>query len=215
MGTDVTRTIDDFFASYRLRKYAKGHVLLLNGDDAVDIYYLVSGRVKQYDITHKGDEIIVNTFKPPAFFPMSLAINRTPNPYIYEAETNLELRQAPATDVVAFLKEHPDVTFDLLSRVYRGLDGLLSRTAYLMASSAKRRLMFELLVAGRRYGKATKNRVELIMNETELASRAGLTRETVSREMKKLTSDGLVAMASGVITIPDVDAYEAKLEKVV
>jgi len=212
---DVPKTIDNFFASYQLRKYTKGQILLLNWDDAKYVYYLISGRVKQYDVTHKGDEIILNTFKPPAFFPMSLAINQAPNPYTYEAETDLELRQAPVKDVIAFLKAHPEVTFDLLSRVYRGADGLLSRMAYLMASSAKRRLMFELLVACKRYGKQTKHGFTLAMTETELAARAGLTRETVSREMKKLTNDSLVTIGSSNITIPDIDKYEIELEKVV
>lgn len=214
MDENVTQAIGDFFAQYRLRHYTKGHVLILSSDDIENVYYLISGRVKQYDVTHKGDEIIVNTFKPPAFFPMSAAINHTPNSYIFEAETDLELRQAPAKDVVAFLKAYPDVTFDLLSRVYRGLDGLLSRTSFLMASSAKRRLMFELLIAGRRYGKTTQRGLELTMNESELAARAGLTRETVSREMKKLIDEKLVTLSAGVITIPNLAHYETAFESV-
>lgn len=216
MDSRISDIIETFFSQYRVRKYTKGQVLILNGDDTDHVYHLVSGRVKQYDVTYKGDEVILNVFKPPAFFPMSLAINKTPNPYTYEAETDVELRQVPAGEVVAFLKANPDVTFDLLGRVYRGMDGILGRMAHLMASSAKGRLMFELLIAARRFGeKHSSGEVTLEMNETDLAARAGLTRETVSREMKKLESGGFVVLKSGVLTIKDLRAFEEKLGKVI
>lgn len=215
MDPGITKIIEDFFSNYRLRKYAKGQVLLLNGDEADDIFYLVSGRVKQYDVTYRGDEIILNVFKPRSFFPMSLALNPLPSPYIYEAETDIELRQAPVASVLAFLKEHPEVTFDLLSRVYRGLDGLLGRMAHLMASSAKGRLLYELLIVAKRHGQVREDKgVEFAMNETDLAARAGLTRETVSREMKKLERDSLVSLRQGVIIIPSLNELEARLSEV-
>lgn len=216
MDNNVAKLIDDFFGRYRLRKYPKGQILILNGDDTQYVYYLVSGRVKQYDVTYRGDEMILNTFQPPAFFPMSLVINKTNNPYTFEAETELELRQAPADEVIGFIKDNPEVIFDLLSRVYRGLDGTLGRMAHMMASSAKGRLLFELLIAVRRFGeKISGGGMKLAMNETDLAARAGLTRETVSREMKKLENDGLVSLHSGIITIHNVETLEDKLNKVV
>lgn len=215
MDHGITKIIEDFFSNYRLRKYAKGQVLLLNGDEADHIFYLVSGRVKQYDVTYRGDEIILNVFKSRSFFPMSLALNPLPSPYIYEAETDIELRQAPVASVLAFLKEHPEVTFDLLSRVYRGLDGLLGRMAHLMASSAKGRLLYELLIVAKRHGQVREDKgIEFAMNETDLAARAGLTRETVSREMKKLERDSLVSLRQGVIIIPSLNELEARLSKV-
>ena len=214
MDTTVEKTINEFFESYRVRKYSKGQILIFNGDQTEFVYQLVSGRVKQYDITYRGDEIILNVFQPPAFFPMSMAINKTPNRYTYEAETDIEIRQAPADTVVAFLKKHPDVLFDLLSRVYRGTDSLLSRMAHLMASGAKGRLMFELLVACQRFGeKSEDGSCTLVMNETDLGARAGLTRETVSREMKKLENDNLAQLKNSKITINNISDFEKMMEK--
>lgn len=216
MDKTAAELVEEFFSKYRVRKYTKGQVLLLNGDDAQFVYNVVSGRVKQYDVSYRGDEIILNVFKPPAFFPMSLAINKTDNPYTYEAETDIEVRQAPADEVVAFLRTNPEVTFDLLSRVYRGVDGMLARMAHLMATSAKGRLMFELLLACRRFGEKTpEGGYILAMRESGLGARAGLSRETVSREMKKLINEGLVSLHSGTIIITDVQTFEEKLARVV
>lgn len=215
MGIEVSATINAFFEDYRERTYKKGQVLILNGDMTDFVYLIVEGRVKQYDVTYRGDEIILNTFKPGAFFPMAMAINKTTSPYIYEAETDLEVRQAPADKVVEFVRANPDVLFDLLSRVYRGTDGLLGRMAHLMASSAKGRLMFELLVECRRFGQKSGGNWSFTVNEKELGARAGLSRETVSREMKKLINTGLVQFDAGQVNIPDIDAFETKLGTVI
>ena len=210
----AAKQVEDFFHQYKIRKYSKGHILIFSGDQPEYVFYLVEGRVKQYDVTYRGDEITLNVFTPPAFFPMSLAINKNANVYTYEAETDVVIRQAPASDVVTFLKANPDVQFDLLSRLYRGVDGLLSRMAHLMASSAKERLMFELVIACRRFGKIEKgSSYSLVMNETDIGARAGLSRETVSREMSKLEKEGVLTFRAGKVVLHDFAAFEQKLTK--
>ncbi len=216
MTEGVTSTIEEFFSTFRLRKFEKGQVLILNGDEATYVYYLSKGNVKQYDVTYRGDEIILNIYKPPAFFPMSLAINKGTNPFIYEAETDVELRQAPADEVVEFIKTNPDVLFDLLSRVYRGLDGLLGRMVRLMASSAQDRLVYELVVEARRFGSLNPDGSCLLgINEKDLGARAGLSRETISREIHKLKEEGLIIMRSKGIVIKNLAALEKRLEKAI
>ncbi len=214
MTDDVATKIEKFFAGYRSRKYEKGQILILSGDPADFVYHLKSGRVKQYDVTYRGEEVVLNIFKPPAFFPMALAINKTPNNYIYEAETDIEIQQAPADEVVRFIKDNPDVTFDLLSRVYRGVDGLLSRMVYLMASSANKRLILELLIEAKRFGETLPNGgTKISISEKDLGTHAGLSRETVSREISKLKNDGLIERNKNGIVIANLINLEAKLGK--
>lgn len=210
----IQTKIEDFFAQYRLRKYPKGQMLVLNGDGTNYIYHLIKGRVKEYDVSYRGDEVILNVFKPPAFFPMSLAINKVHSPYIYETETDVEVRQAPAEDALNFLKANPDVMYDLLSRVYRGVDGLLSRMAFLMAGSARSRLIHELILECRRFGEPQKDSSVLLnINEKDLGARAGLSRETVNREAGKLKKEGLINIHRNNIQVKDVTTLEVILAK--
>lgn len=97
MTEDIAAKIKAFFATYHLLSYPKGQILIMSGDDSNTIYFLVKGSVKQYDVTYRGNEVILNIFKPLAFFPMSLAINKAPNSYVYEVNTPAQIRQAPAT----------------------------------------------------------------------------------------------------------------------
>lgn len=212
---DVTQQIEDFFAGYPLRKYRKGQILIFSGSQAEHIFYLIKGRVKQYDVSYRGDEIIVNIFKPGSFFPMSHAINQTPSAHIFETETDTELKQAPAVEVVVMLKSNPEITFDLLSRVYRGTDGVLERMTRLMKSSARERLVFEILNDAKRFGvKADDGSYTSQINEGELAARSGLSRETVSREMGKLIKGGLLVYKSGKLTVTKPKKLENTLNEV-
>lgn len=212
MDKVVSDKITEFFSQYSLRKYPKGQILILNGSPASHIFHIESGIVKQYDISYRGDEVILNLFKPPAFFPMSLAINGGESLYTYEAKTALELRQAPIEDALVFLKDNPDVLLDLLSRVYNGVDGLLARVTHLMSSSARERLLFELLIESRRFGeKLPSGSYKLNISEKELGARAGLSRETISREMSKLNRDGVVIVDKHQITVPDIMQVVDKL----
>jgi CRP-like cAMP-binding protein len=213
MPGDVITKIEQFFNQYRTQESLKGEILLMRGDSVKNIYYLRNGRVKQYDVTSKGDEIILNTFKPPAFFPMSRAINNLDSTYIFEAETDITVILAPAYDVIEFIKANPDVMFDLLSRVYRGVDGVMGRMSRLMSSGANERLRYELLQEGKRFGRLQKDgSCFLEINESDIGSRAGLSRETVSREVKKLKAEGLISMENNFIRLQDLSALENKTD---
>jgi CRP-like cAMP-binding protein len=203
MDPAVAKKIEDFFGGYKSRHYAKGQVLIHAQDNPEAIFHLLEGRVKKYDISYRGDEVVLNVFSPPAFFPMSYAINRSPNEYFYEAETDVRLQMAPPDDVVAFVKANPDVLYDLMARVYRGTDGMLRRMAHLMASGAKSRVMYELLIEGRRFGVPRGEATAVNLSESDLGARSGLARETVSREMQKLKKAGLLELEGREIIIRD------------
>lgn len=212
MDKEVRKRVEVFFASYPLKHFKKGQILIHAHDTPSSIYFLITGQVVEYDISPAGNEVVVNAFKPGAFFPMSLAINKVHNDYFFEAASPLTLRQAPADDVVAFLKENPDVTFDLLRRVYLGTDGLLRRTAHLMGGKSRSRLTFELLNVAARFGeKATDGSVIVPLTVTDLAKRSGMSRETISRTMSELRESGLVAVHAGGMTIADVNALETMI----
>src|SRR6185436_4984928 len=117
MNSDIAEKLERFFSQFKHQTYKKGEILLRVNDEPSGIFYLQTGTVKQYAISKKGEELIVNIFKPLAFFPMGLAINKTSNDYYYEALTDIAVYKAPKEKVVTFLKENPDVLYDLLSRI--------------------------------------------------------------------------------------------------
>ena len=211
MDTIVTKKLDEFFSKYRTQKYKKGEILIRAGDDPSGVFYLKSGRVREYAISKRGEEVVINIFKPGAFFPMSWAINRTPNIYFFEAMEEVDLVRAPADEVVEFVKNEPGLVFDLLRRVYLGTDGLLSRMAYLMSGNAYERLVAELIITAKRFGTRRNNEVIIQTSEKDLAAQTGITRETISREIKILKDRKLISFNKKQLGIVDITKLEEEL----
>jgi CRP/FNR family transcriptional regulator len=212
MDSTISDKIYEFFSKYPQRSYPKGQILVFADESPEHIYYIQSGKVRKYGISYRGDEVIVNIFKPPAFFPMSWALNRTPNKYFYKTEAATVVHIVPANDALQFLKDNPDVTLDLLSRIYRGMDGLLGRIVHLMSGTAKSRLIYELVTECRRFGEQQKDGSYLLnVSELDLAARAGMSRETVSREMRKLKDLKLISLDSQKMTVKDLAGLEKAL----
>lgn len=214
MDKKIKVKVNQHFRQFQKRQYRKGEVLVRADENPPGVFYLISGTVRQYDITERGTVVTLNIFKPPAFFPMSWAINQTDNEYFFEAMEPVELHLVPRENAAKVIRDNPDVMFDLLSRLYRGTDVMLKRMSRLMGSTAYNRILLELIIAARRFGqKSAKGEIRLDMTAGDLASRTGLTRETVSRELQKLKAEKLVRISLGIIVIPDFAALE-KVEAV-
>jgi len=211
MPATVSKKVRDFFDNFPLKKYDSGEIMLLAGEDPKCIFYLVRGIVREYDISYKGEEVVVNVFKKPSFFPMSWPLNKTPNRYFFEASGSVSVRQADPDKVLDFVMDNPDVMLDLLRRLYSGVDGMRRRMAHLMGGSARSRLLFELIIEGRRFGKTVKDGTLVKLSESEIGARAGLSRETVSREIKHLKKLGLISVSRQGVLLSDIDKLEAKL----
>ncbi len=209
----VEKKLEKFFIQFKIQQFKKGEILIRADEKPSGIFYLQQGRVKMYLISRNGDELVLNLFKPISFFPMSWGINDTKNPYYFEAMDMVIVSLAPREKVLIFLKENPDVVFDLLARVYRGLDGVLSRMVYLMAGSAYVRLITELLITAKRFGTVGKDGIKFMITEKDLSASAGMTRETISREMKILKDKGLVTFQRNELMINSIEELEKELAK--
>jgi len=212
MDADILLTIEEFFSQYPKRTYPKNQIIIFGGESPEKVFYLSSGKVIQYDISYRGDDVVINIYKAPAFFPMAWAMNGVRNRYFFKTQEESVVRLASPEDVVTFLKLNPEVVFDLLSQVYMGVEGLLTRVVYLMAGSARSRLMYELLIECKRFGKKiSDNSYKLHVHESDLAAYSGLARETVSREVKRLRERGVIEFSRGYIVIKDLSQLEKLL----
>ncbi len=202
----VQQQISDFFSSYPERFFKKGEIIIFAHMELSSVFHIKKGSVIQYDITPSGNRSILNTFKPGAFFPMSNAVNNIDTPYFFEADEDVIVRVCPAPDAVDFIKTHPDVLFDLLSRTYRGTDGLLLRLSELMHGDASSRILRELQILAKRFGTDEKDGFVVLkkrISETQLAERTGLARETVSRAITRLKQEGSLTVSNGHFSITD------------
>jgi CRP-like cAMP-binding protein len=197
--TDIQNKLRAFFSHYPSRMYAKCEVLVQAGDTPAS-YYILEGTISQYDISHTGDKLILNTYKAGAFISLATILNNIPSDLFFEAAEVTNVHVAPSQEVAAFLRENPDVTYDALARLSRGSNGLMLRLARAMEGSAEGRILQELAILRARFGGANG---EIAITDSELAAQTGMARETISRALKKLNAKGLVSASRGTIVLHD------------
>ena len=141
-----------------------------------------------------GTALTLNIYKPYALFPMSQVLTNKQDKYTYTALTEIQGYFAPQKAFRAFIRKNPGVLFDLLKRIYSGLEGFFGRMESLLLGDACLRLLTQLVIHAKRFGQKDQNRTVFgwHVTQTELASQTGLARETVARELKKLQDKGLV-----------------------
>src|SRR3989344_4021843 len=144
---------------------------------------------------------------------MSWILNDVVSHYYFEALNEVTVWKAPKEVFLKFLKGEPEVLFDLVKRIYGGLEGYFSRMEYLMSGNAMSRLITEILIYARRFGKKGNNNivVNLKLTEKDLASQTGIARETVSRELTKLKDKGLISFESNTLIVNNLLELESEL----
>lgn len=213
MEPAIQKKLDAFFSQYKQQKFRKGEILIRADSQPSGILYLTKGTVKQYAISAQGVEQILTIYKPYSFFPMMWAINNTSNTHYFEALSEVMVWNAPKDAVVTFIKGDSDILYDLLGRLYRGMGTLLSRIEYFMTGSAYQKVIFTILNTAARFGEKRSETDDVILHTThkEIAAFSGLTKETISRESKKLQERGLIENRNHIIIIKNMRKLEAEL----
>jgi CRP/FNR family transcriptional regulator, cyclic AMP receptor protein len=209
----IHQKIAIFSQPYPEYGYDANSIIVPAGNQPPGILYLTEGIVKQSALFAKGESYTINIFKPYSFFPMTWALHQEANLFQFEALTACRLKIIPPKHVIAFLKQEPSVVFDLLTRVLIGADGLIIRTTQLLNNKATDKLVITLVILARRFGKKVDTDpkimiIDLPLNESELAAQAGLSRETVSRELGELKKQNLISYSHPELTILDFPQLE-------
>lgn len=210
MDSSIIAKLDTFFSQFSSKEYKKGEIIIQANTQPSGIFYIESGIVRRYYLSENGEEVTLNLYKPHSFLPMSWAVGNVKNIHFYEAMTPLLARRAPKDAVVAFVKENPDVMYDLLRRIYIGMEGLWMHVESLTAGNSYIKLAASLVILAKRFGVKEKNNlvVKLKMSEKDLANYAGMSRETASRELQKLKKEHLVDFQKGILTVHDLEKME-------
>jgi CRP/FNR family transcriptional regulator len=80
-----------------------------------------------------------------------------------------------------------------------------------MSGNANGRLITELIIQAKRFGKKKENGIEVKTSEKDIAAQSGMTRETVSREMRVLKDKGLVTFSKNILLIHSMQKLEDQL----
>lgn len=212
----ISRRVHEFFNKHTLLTYKKGEMILRAEDSPHGVSYIEKGVVRQYVINGLGETLILQLYRPGAFFPMTWVVNDAPNRYFFEAVTPVSVRRAPKEHVVRFLRDNPEVLYDFTKRLLTGVSGFWSRVEQLVLESAYAKTILLVLYYAGKFGQKTSGGValDLFLTHREIAAWIGTTRETASIQVEALKKQNLLKVHGRQLIIPSLAALEKELSAV-
>lgn len=205
MNTDSFQKLTEFFAKQKQFRYKRREVILRPGDTPSGVFYLRKGFVRLYNISADGEELSLIIFKPEDIFPLMWAINNTPNNHYVEAMTAVELWRCPKDRFVSFLKDNPDAFFNLMQGMLVRFNALLERMEQLVFGNAYQKIASIVYLCCERFGveEGSNMVIPLSLTHRDIAALIGVTRETVSIEIKKLEKKKILEYRGRLVVVKD------------
>lgn len=213
MDPKALNKIINFFNKYESKTFNKGELLIKPHKEPDGVFCLTAGLVRMYSISKTGAETTLNTFRPISLFPMGWVVTGKDNTYYFDAISDVTVNIAPKSKVLPFLKREHTVVFDLLARIYKGLDGYFLRMESLLSGNAYYKTVTQLVINTKRFGQKLPkgNSYLLALTHSKLASLAGITRETATRQMRELQKKNFVTYKGKKLIILDLEKLETEL----
>ena len=173
-----------------VRRYRKGTLLIQEGDQGDTLFIILAGRLRAYSSGDKAREITYGTYGPGEYLGEMSLDGGPRSASVITLETT---RCAVVTrhTLREHIAAHPDFAFELLERVIRRARVLTENARGLALLDVYGRLV---RVLNRLAVEGTDGRRVIAPRPThqELASRAGASREMISKLMKDLVRGGYV-----------------------
>lgn len=218
-------TFVEFLNRYHVKAFAKGELVLVQGEVPPCAYVIKKGVIKTYNLTARGEEKPITYDVAAESFPIGWIFSKfKESQFFYDAYTDVELYCVPRAEYCEFLKHNPEVLYSAHMFLISRLLNMQTRVNALEQSKASSKVVNTLHYLCLRYGKDVKVdvvRIDLPLTQQELANFMGLTRETTGIELKKLQRAGFltykrqnyIVKTDKLNELLDEDYEQAKLEE--
>lgn len=189
-------SLQTWFENFPIEHFKKGEILLHQDMVPAAAYILKHGIVKTSNVSLTGQEKPISFILKGDIFPIGWVFHKIrTSPYFYTAFTDGEMYRIPRQDFLDYLKDNPEAVYHVLSRC---VDDLLSQEMHVDAleqSTATQKVIQALHFLASRFGRRVEPdlvEIALPLTQQDLASFAGLARETINAELKTLIAREVV-----------------------
>ena len=180
------------------KEYKRGDLIFGPYDKEERVFEIGQGEVEIYQLSLDGKKVIIDMLVPGDIFansPFSLEPGLESNDFAL-ARSRVVLRVLQKSDFLNWLRTMPELAVSFAGQISTKLNEADNRIADLALSDARTKLVSELMRLGRKRGEEFENQIVIgtKLTHEQLAAMTGLARETVTRELKKLRRDKVVAL---------------------
>jgi CRP-like cAMP-binding protein len=194
--------LDTLIRRGRTRRFSKGDYIFRRGDAGDSLMVIVSGRIKIANVSADAKEVILN-FLEPGDINGEIAVldgnERSANAIALE---DSEVLAIYGRDLMPILTAHPQAMREImliLCQRLRALSAIVEDSTLAMRG----RVAKGLLRLAEQHGRTSKDgiRLHLTLSQNDLGKYLGLSRENVSRQLRKLKDAGVIKIEGSKVVI--------------
>lgn len=182
--------------------YHKGEHIFREGDRADSLFVLNRGIIKLTKLEDNGKEHILRLLFPGDFLGQFALLQEKPHYASAQAADTSDVCRIYRKDFMDILRRSPDTAARFMTALSGQLEEADSWAAVLTLLEADRRLA-KMLLYFRQKVDPISTEFTLPVSKKELAGMIGATPETLSRKLRQLTKDGIIAVSNRNLRIID------------
>lgn len=194
---------DKEFADIESLSFDHKDMIINEYDTEPLMYVLEEGFVRQFVTTQSGEELSIHIYKSGSVFPLVNYMAETKNRFAFQALGNVRVKPIDPEVLVQKLMTEPVLLAEVTSNLSKGLLGLATRLEHTLFSNAYMKVASLIDYFVNAFGEGKTEFIELAVPFThqDLANWLGLARETVSRQIEQLQSDGMVKYSGNTLLV--------------
>ncbi|MBK7707450.1 MAG: Crp/Fnr family transcriptional regulator [Acidobacteria bacterium] len=187
----------------RTKVFQPGEEIFAEGEDALHLPIVLSGKVKMVRYPEVGKEIIIGIFSDGQMFAVPPVFDGGPYPASAIAMDESRLLIILRNEFLAFVREHPDFSVAVINWMCGMLREKTSVIKNLATASPEHRVGNVLIQLLSKETEKNGGPIRISLRRQDIAEMAGLTTETTIRATRKLAERGLLRIVHGKIYVDD------------
>jgi CRP-like cAMP-binding protein len=192
-------------ASMTAVKLSRSQVLFKEGDAGDRLFVVVDGKLKLGTTSNDGRENLLSILGPGDMFGELSLFDPGPRTATATAVVDSKLLALAHDQVIGWVKEHPQVSLQLLGRLAQRLRKANDVLSDLVFADVPGRVAKAIIELGQRFGTQKPNglHVNHELTQEELAQLVGASRETVNKALADFATRGWVKLEPRAVIILD------------
>lgn len=191
-----------------LKKLKKGEIIFNEGDTPNFLYFIVSGKIKLFKMNDSGKEYIVDIRKDGDFFGYSSILEGNVYKKSAMALEKTELALIPKGDFIQLLFSNTNISLKFINFMSNNLSEREEKLINLAYDSARKRVANALIFVHNKYASDGNLDGSFTLLRENVSAIAGISPESVSRNLTNFREEGLIETNNGSIKILNLKKLE-------
>lgn len=190
--------------------FKKGEMLFLCEEEAKGLFVVVSGKIRVFQQNPEGREQVMHVDTVGSVIADVPVFDDGPYPASAVSELDVDVLFIEKRQMHQFCLKYPSLALTALRLMASRVRKHAQLVEALSFHDVGQRLASFLITEGLHAGNPSQGRItfQLLLSNSEIASRIGSVRDVVSRALARLKHDGLIDMKSRTLIIPDLRALK-------